>query len=407
MYTSINASKVMEIISNRINNLSESETLAMSRMSRNLKEQGFDVINLSLGEPDFPTPQHIKDAAKEAIDNNYSYYAPVPGFADLRQAISDKFKRENNLDFKPEQILVSTGAKQSIANVVLSLLNPGDEVIIPAPYWVTYKEVIKLAEAKPVYVYTTIDSDFKMTPEQLRAAITPKTKLIMFSSPCNPTGSVYSRSELLMLAEVLADYENIFILSDEIYEHINFNGLHESIAQFDFIKDRVIVVNGVSKGYAMTGWRIGYIGAPKKIIDACNILQGQITSAACSISQRAALAALKGDLSSVKTMLAAFKERRDLVLNLLNEIPGMKTNVPEGAFYVFPDISYYFGKSDGKTTIHNAPELCNYILNKVYVALVPGDAFGAPTCIRFSYATSNDLLIKAIGRVKEALADLK
>lgn len=397
----------MEIISDRINKLSESETLAMARMSRKLKEQGFDVINLSLGEPDFPTPQHIKDAAKNAIDNNYSYYAPVNGYADLRQAICDKFKRENNLDFNPEQIIVSTGAKQSIANVVLSLLNPGDEVIIPAPYWVSYKEVIKLADANPIYVYTTIESDFKMTPEQLKVAITPKTKLIMFSSPCNPTGSVYTKTELQKLAEVLADHENIFILSDEIYEHINFFGTHESIAQFDFIKDRVIVVNGVSKGYAMTGWRIGYIGAPKKIADACNILQGQITSAASSISQRAALAALNGGLSSVKSMLDAFKERRDLVLKLLNEIPGIKTNKPEGAFYVFPDISYYFGKSDGKTTIHNAPEWCDYILSKVYVALVPGDAFGAPSCIRLSYATSNDLLIKAIGRIKEALAALK
>lgn len=407
MHTTTNVFQTMEIISDRIKNLSESETLAMSRMSRQLKDQGFDVINLSLGEPDFPTPQHIKDAAKNAIDKNYSYYAPVPGYADLRKAISDKFKRENNLDFKPEQIIVSTGAKQSIANIVLSLLNPGDEVIVPAPYWVSYKEVIKLAEAKPVYVYTTIENDFKMTPEQLRKAITPKTKLIMFSSPCNPTGSVYSKGELLVLAEVLADYENIFIMSDEIYEHINFNGSHESIAQFDFIKDRVIVVNGVSKGFAMTGWRVGYIGAPQKIADACNILQGQITSATCSIAQRAALAALNGDLSTVKLMLAAFKERRDLVLKLLNEIPGMKTNVPEGAFYVFPDISHYFGKSDGNTTIHNAPELCNYLLNKVYVALVPGDAFGAPSCIRISYATSNDLLIKAITRIKEALAELK
>lgn len=407
MITEPKVIKTMEIISDRINNLSESETLAMSRMSRNLKDQGFDVINLSLGEPDFHTPQHVKDAAKDAIDKNFSYYAPVCGYADLREAIVAKFKRENNLDFKPEQIIVSTGAKQSIANVVLSLLNPGDEVIIPAPYWVTYKEVIKLAEAKAVYIYSNIESDFKVTPEQLRAAITPKTKLIMFSSPCNPTGSVYSKSELLQLAEVIAEYENIYIMSDEIYEHINFNGHHESIAQFDFIKDRVIVINGVSKGFAMTGWRIGYMAASKKIADACNTLQGQITSGACSVAQRAALAALNGDLSSVTCMLAAFKERRDLVLKHLCEIPGMKTNVPQGAFYVFPDVSYYFGKSDGEKIIHNAPELCNYLLNKVYVALVPGDAFGAPNCFRISYATSNHILVEAIARIKKALAELK
>jgi aspartate aminotransferase len=396
----------MTTISERINNLSESETLAMARLSRQLKEQGYDVINLSLGEPDFNTPDHIKQAAKDAIDQNVTFYPPVCGFPQLREAICKKFKRENNLDFKPENILVSTGAKQSIANVVMSLLDPGDEVIIPAPYWVSYKEIIKLAEAKPIYVTASIENDFKITPAQLEKAITSKTKLFIFSSPCNPTGSVYSKAELKALADVFALHEQVYIVSDEIYEHINFSGVHESIAQFENIRQRVIIINGVSKSFAMTGWRIGYMAAPPKITEACNKLQGQITSGACSIAQKAAVAALNGDLSSVKTMLKAFNERRDLVVKLLNEIPGMKTNTPQGAFYVFPDVTYYYGKTDGKVTIKGAPDLCDYILNKVFVAIVPGNAFGDPNCIRLSYATSKELLTEAISRVKKALADL-
>ena len=406
MQTENSYDTIMATISERINNLSESETLAMARMSRKLKSQGFDVINLSLGEPDFNTPEHIKQAAKDAIDQNFTYYPPVCGIPELREAICKKFKRENNLDFKPENILVSAGAKQSIANVVLSLINPGDEVIVPTPYWVSYKEIIKLAEAKSVYVKATINNDFKITPDQLAKAITPKTKLFIFSSPCNPTGSVYTKEELKALADVFALNDHVYVLSDEIYEHINFNGCHESIAQFENIRDRVIIINGVSKSFAMTGWRIGYMAAPIEITDACNKLQGQITSGACSIAQKAATAAINGDLTSVKTMLKAFNERRDLVVKLLNEIPGMKTNTPQGAFYVFPDISYYFGKTDGKIAINNAPDFCDYLLNKVYVASVPGNAFGDPNCFRISYATSNDLLVEAIQRIKKALAEL-
>ena len=393
----------MNTLSDRLNNLSESETLAMSRLSAKLKSEGFDVINLCLGEPDFNTPDHIKQAAKNAIDQNFSYYPPVSGFPDLRDAICKKFKRENNLDFSPANIIVSTGAKQSIANIVLSLVNPGDEVIIPSPYWVSYKEIIKLAEAKAVYVNAGIENDFKITPEQLEKAITPKTKLFIYSSPCNPTGSVYSKEELKALADVFARHEQVFILSDEIYEHINFGGVHESIAQFENVRKRVIIVNGVSKSFAMTGWRIGYMASTVEIVEACNKLQGQVTSGACGIAQKAAVAALSGDLSSVKTMLKAFHERRDLVVSLLKEIPGLKTNVPQGAFYVFPDASFYFGKTDGTTKISNAPELSDYLLKKVYVATVPGDAFGDPNCIRLSYATSNDLLKLAISRIKTAL----
>ena len=406
MQTENSLDTIMATISERINNLSESETLAMARMSRKLKSQGFDVINLSLGEPDFNTPDHIKQAAKDAIDQNFTYYPPVCGIPELREAVCKKFKRENNLDFKPDNILVSAGAKQSIANVVLSLIDPGDEVIMPAPYWVSYKEIIKLADAKTIYIKATINNDFKITPEQLAKAITSKTKLFIFSSPCNPTGSVYTKDELKALADVFALNDHVYILSDEIYEHINFSGIHESIAQFENIRNRVIIVNGVSKSFAMTGWRIGYMAAPLEITDACNKLQGQITSGACSIAQKAAVAALNGDLTSVKTMLKAFNERRDLVVKLLNEIPGMKTNTPQGAFYVFPDISQYFGKTDGKITINNAPDFCDYLLNKVYVASVPGNAFGDPNCFRISYATSNDLLIEAIQRIKKAVSEL-
>lgn len=400
----------MTTLANRIQYLAESETLAMSRKSRELKAEGHDVINLSLGEPDFNTPDYIKAAAREAIDKNFTFYPPVAGYEDLRKAICVKLKRDNHLDYECNQIVVSTGAKQSIANVVLSLVNPGDEVLVPTPYWVSYKEIIKVAEGKAVNIQATIENNFKITPAQLEAAITPKTRLMIYSSPCNPTGSVYTREELKGLADVLVKYPDITIVADEIYEHINFVGKHESICQFDYIKDRVVLVNGVSKGYAMTGWRIGFIAAPTAIAKACDKLQGQFTSGASSIAQRAALTAFITDPSAtpdMKIMLAAFRERRDLMLKLLAEIPGMKLNHPDGAFYIFPDISWYFGKSDGTTTIHNANDLCMYLLNKVYVALVPGDAFGDPNCIRFSYATSTDKLTEAVRRIRQALEGLK
>ncbi len=399
----------MNILSNRINSLSESETLAMTQKSRELQSQGYNVINLSIGEPDFNTPEEIKDYAKKAIDDNFSHYTPVSGYLDLRKAISSKFFRDNNLTYSPEQIVVSNGAKQSLANVVLSLVNPGDEVIVPAPYWVSYKEIIKLAEGKAVYINASIDQDFKVTAKQVEDAITSRTKLFMFSSPCNPTGSVYSKNELREIAEIISKHENIFILSDEIYELINFVGKHESIAQFDFVKDKVITVNGVSKGFAMTGWRIGYMGAPLAISKACDKLQGQITSAPSSIAQRAAIKAIECDTTKsveLKMMLSAFKERRDLLIELLKEIPGLKTNIPQGAFYVFPDISYYLGKSDGGNKINTAEELCMFILNTVHVALVAGSAFGDDSCIRISYATSKDNLIEAVERIKNALLKL-
>lgn len=396
-------------LSNRIQALSESETLAMSRKSRELKAAGHDVINLSLGEPDFNTPGYIKESAHKAIEDNFSFYTPVAGYQDLREAICLKFKRDNGLDFTPEQIVVSTGAKQSIANVFLSLVNPGDEVLIPAPYWVSYKEIVKVAQGKAVFIPTTVESEFKLTPQQLEAAITPASKLMIYSSPCNPTGSVYTRDELKALAEVLRNYPGLFIIADEIYEHINFVGKHESIGQFEWLRDRLIIVNGVSKGFAMTGWRIGYMAAPLPIAKACDKLQGQFTSGASSIAQRAALKAVATDpdTADMRTMKAAFMERRDLMLSLLSEIPGMKLTRPDGAFYLFPDISHYFGKSDGTTTILNSNDLCMYLINKVYVALVPGDAFGAPSCIRFSYATSKEKLTEAVRRIKGALAELK
>ena len=400
----------MTTLANRIQYLAESETLAMSRKSRELKAEGHDVINLSLGEPDFNTPDYIKKAAKDGIDQNFTFYSPVAGYEDLRKAICTKLKRDNNLDYDCNQIVVSTGAKQSIANVMLSLVNPGDEVLVPAPYWVSYKEIIKVAEGKSVFIPASIENNFKITPQQLEAAITPKTKLMIYSSPCNPTGSVYTRDELRGIAEVMAKYPDITIVADEIYEHINFVGKHESICQFDFIKDRVVLINGVSKGYAMTGWRIGFIAAPLAIAKACDKLQGQFTSGASSIAQRAALTAFITEPSStpdMKIMQAAFRERRDLMLNLLAEIPGMKLNHPDGAFYIFPDISWYFGKSDGKNLINNANDFCMYLLNNVFVALVPGDAFGDPNCIRFSYATSKDKLTEAVRRIKSALALLK
>ncbi len=399
----------MNILSERIRSLSESATLEMTRRSRQLKAQGKNVINLSIGEPDFNTPDNIKNAAKEAIDANHTHYTPVSGLPELRKAITNKLKRDNNLDFDYEQIVVSNGAKQSIANAVLCLINPGDEVIVPAPYWVSYPEIVKLAQGKMVKISTTIDQDFKVTPEQVEAAITPRTKIFLFSSPCNPTGSVYSKEELQRIAEVIAKHPNIYVISDEIYEYINYIGKHVSIAQFDSVKDRVIVVNGVSKGYAMTGWRIGYIAAPVQIAKACDILQGQITSGASSISQLASLKAMQtnpGTSNELKKMVTAFKERKDLVIKLLEDIPGIKSNKPDGAFYVFPDISYYFGKSNGQEKIGNDRDFCFYLLNKALIAIVPGSAFGSPDCVRISYATSNDNLVDALNRMKQALAEL-
>lgn len=400
----------MEVLSERIRNLSESETLAMTRKSRELKAKGFDVINLSIGEPDFNTPEFIKDAARKAISENKTHYPPVPGFPELREAICEKFKRDNSLEYKPEQIVVSGGAKHSIANVLLCIVGKGDEVIIPAPYWVSYKELIKLAEGTPVAIQASIDNDFKITPAQLEAAITPKTKVLLYSSPCNPTGSVYSREELKAIAEVVSAHPNLYIISDEIYELIRFEGKHESIAQFDFIKDRVITINGVSKGFAMTGWRVGYLAAPLEIAKACDKMQGQVTSGTCSISQYAALAAVKCDPANneeIKRMVEIFAERRELVYDLLEEIPGFRNNMPEGAFYFFPNVTEYFGKKFEGQEIKNASDLCMYLLNHAQVALVPGDAFGDPDCIRISYATSKKLLITAMARIADALSELE
>jgi aspartate aminotransferase len=400
----------MEVLSDRINNLSESETLAMTRKSRELKAKGYDVINLSIGEPDFNTPEFIKQAARQAIEENKTHYPPVPGYPELREAIAEKLKRDNGLDYTAEQIVVSGGAKHSIANVILCLVNKGDEVIVPAPYWVSYKEIIKLAEGIPVVVEATIDHDFKITPEQLEAAITPKTKVLLYSSPCNPTGSVYSKDELEAIARVIEAHPGIYIVSDEIYELIQFEGTHESIGQFDFIKDRVITINGVSKGFAMTGWRVGYLAAPLEIAKACDKLQGQVTSATCSISQYASIAAMKCDPANneeIRKMVETFRERRDLVFGLLEEIPGLINNLPEGAFYFFPNVQEYFGKKFGDQEINNSTDLCMYLINHAHVALVPGDAFGNPNCIRISYATSKKLLITAMARISEALAELK
>ncbi|WP_410221591.1 pyridoxal phosphate-dependent aminotransferase [Pedobacter sp.] len=398
----------MTFLSDRINSLSESATLKMTKLSRELAAKGVNVINLSVGEPDFNTPEYIKDAAKKALDENYTRYSPVPGYPELRQAIANKLKRENNLDYDMSQIVVSTGAKQSLSNVILTLINPGDEVIIPTPYWVSYSEMVTLAEGKAVYIDTTIESDFKITPEQLETAITPKSKLFMFSSPCNPTGSVYSKAELAALAKVFEKHPDIFIISDEIYEHINFIDKHESIAQFPEIKERVIIVNGFSKAYAMTGWRLGYIAASKELAAANDKMQGQTTSGTCSIAQRAGIAAYEHSLDSVMEMKAAFARRRELVYNLLNEIPGVKTNLPQGAFYFFPEISSFFGKQDetGKV-IENSADLALYLLNTAHVATVGGDSFGNNNYIRLSYAASDESLKEALRRIKEALSKLK
>jgi len=397
----------MDHISDRLNRLSESQTLAMTRRSRELRAKGLDVINLSIGEPDFDTPDFIKQAAVDAIQNNHTHYPPVPGYEDLLQAIADKFKRDNDLDYSLSQIVVSTGAKQSLANLVLSLVNPGDEVILPAPFWVTYMELVKLAEGKPVILDTGLNQDFKVTAKQIASAITSKTKLIMFSSPCNPSGSAYTRKELEDIAAVIAENKSVYVISDEIYEHILYNGSHFSIASIAEVKDQVITVNGVSKGFAMTGWRIGYMGAPDWIAKACNKIQGQFTSGASTISQKAAVAALKADPSVTHEMKEIFLKRRDLLLDLLKEIEGLQTNVPQGAFYVFPDVSSYFGKSHGNDSINNANDLCLYLLNQAHVALVPGEAFGTPGYIRISYACSEEQLKEAAKRIKTALDNLQ
>lgn len=394
-------------VADRIANLSASETLAMSQKSSELKAQGIDVINLSVGEPDFYTPDHIKEAAKKAIDDNFSFYSPVTGFLSLRKAICLKLEKENNLSFQPDQIVCSNGAKQSVYNVLASVVNEGDEVIIPAPYWVSYIEMVKLAEGTSVIVTAGIEQNFKITPAQLESAITAKTRAIILCSPSNPTGSIYSKSELEALANVLAKHPNIIILADEIYEHINYVGKHESIAQFENVRDRVVIINGVSKGYAMTGWRLGWIAAPKWIADACNKLQGQVTSGPSSITQKAAEAAYTGDQSCIETMRQAFERRRDLVYKLTSEIEGFQIEKPDGAFYVFPDCSYYLGKSFNGRKIENSGDLAMFLLEEGHVACVGGQAFGAPNCIRFSYATADELLVEALKRVKETLAKLK
>lgn len=393
----------MTLLSQRILDMSESETIAMSRRSRELKAQGIDVVNLSLGEPDFPTPDFIKEAAKKAIDDNYSYYPPVAGYADLRQAVAHKFERDNGLLYSAEQIIVSTGAKQSIANAILSLINPGDEVIVPAPFWVTYIEIIKLAGGVPVVVQTGVDTNFKFTPEQIEAAITPRTKMLMYSSPCNPTGMVLSRAELQALAAMLGKHPQVVILSDEIYEHINFVGRHESIAQFAEVKDRTVVVNGVSKGFAMTGWRIGFMAAPLEIAKACDKMQGQFTSAPSSIAQRASLAAVQANPDVTIPMRQSFEKRKNLVMEKLAAIPGFICNQPEGAFYVFPDISFYFGKQFQGKTINTSAEFTDFLIENAHVSLVPGSAFGSPNCLRFSYATSEEKLLEAISRIDKAV----
>lgn len=396
----------MDVLSARLTALSPSETFAMAQKSNELKAQGIDVINMSVGEPDFTTPEHIKQAAKQAIDDNFSFYSPVAGFPDLKKAICTKLENENGLTYTPAQVVVSGGAKQSLCNVILSIVDKGDEVVIPAPYWVSYPEMVKLAEGAPVYVYAGIAQDFKITPQQLEEALTPKTKALILCSPSNPTGSVYTLEELKELTAVLEKYPNIYVIADEIYEHINYIGQHQSIAQFDSIRDRVVVVNGVSKGYAMTGWRIGWIAAPQWIASACSMLQGQYTSGPSSISQKAAVAAYNGDQSCVAEMRTAFERRRNLIVSLLNEIPGLQVNNPMGAFYIFPECSSYLGKSFEGRKIATATDLAMYLLEEGHVACVGGDAFGAPGCIRLSYATSDENIEKAIARIKTALAKL-
>lgn len=409
----------MKNLANRIVTMAESETLAMTRIARELRETGKDVISLSIGEPDFNTPEIVKDFAKQSIDENWTHYPPVPGYPELRKAIREKFMRDNQLDYAPEQIIVSTGAKQSIFQTVMALVNPGDEVIIPAPYWVSYKEIVKVAEGKTVYISTKMENDFKVSPKELQDAITPKTKLIMFSSPSNPTGMLYTKEELRAIAGVVKAHPQVVIMADEIYEHINFHGKHESIAQFDFIKEQVVTINGVAKGFAMTGWRVGFMGAPLYIAQACNKLQGQVTSATCSIAQRAVIKAMEMDpeqSADIINMRETFRKRRDMMFELLKEIPGFKVRLPQGAFYFFPEISDLYGKHVSKDTlfyqnfqktkIENSTDMCMYLLYDANVALVQGIAFGDDNCIRLSYATSEDKLIEAVKRIKTAVLNL-
>ena len=397
----------MTRLSNRLNRLAPSATLAMSQKSGEMRAQGIDVINLSVGEPDFHTPDGIKEAAKQAIDNNWSYYSPVPGYIDLRKAIVNKLKQENGLEYTTNEILVSNGAKQSVCNTIMALVDDGDEVIIPAPYWVSYPQMVKLAGGEPVFVNATFEQNFKMTPEQLESAITPKTRLLILCSPSNPTGSVYSKEELQALAEVIKAHEDIIVIADEIYEHINYVGKHESIAQFPGMKERTVIVNGVSKAYAMTGWRIGYIAAPEWIVKGCNKLQGQYTSGPCSISQKAAEAAYTLSQAPVEEMRKTFERRRNLIVELAKEIPGLEVNQPQGAFYLFPKCNSFYGKKDGERTINNSNDLAMYLLEVGHVATVGGDAFGDPDCFRMSYATSDENIKEAMRRIGEALAKLK
>lgn len=397
----------MSELSLRLQRLAPSATLAMSQKSSEMKARGIDVINMSVGEPDFNTPGHIKEAAKKAVDDNYSRYSPVPGYMDLREAVCDKLRRENQLDYSPAEILVSNGAKQSVCNTVMALVNPGDEVIIPAPYWVSYPQMVLLAGGEPVFVEATFEQNFKMTAEQLEKAITPKTRMLILCSPSNPTGSVYNKDELRALANIILKYPDLYVLADEIYEHINYVGHHESIAQFPGMKERAIVVNGVSKAYAMTGWRIGYIAAPEWIVKGCNKLQGQYTSGPCSVSQMAALAAYRESQECVEEMRQAFERRRDLIVSLAREIPGLEVNVPEGAFYLFPKCSAFYGHSVNGTVIKNSTDLAMYLLEEAHVATVGGDAFGDPDCFRMSYATSDDNIREAMRRIAHALEKLK
>lgn len=406
MLTFVKNQLIMEL-SSLLDRFAEPETLKMAKLGRELRAQGIDVIDLSLGEPDFDTPQHIKDAAIKAINDNWSHYTPVAGFLDLKEAVCTKLKRDNNLDYKPEQIVTSTGAKQSLANAILALVDEGDEVIIPTPYWVTYSELVKIARGKVVEVRTSPAAEFKISPAQLEAAITPKTKLFMFSSPCNPSGAVYTKSELTALAEVFKKHPNVFIISDEIYEYINFEGQHESIAQFDELKDRIVIINGLSKGFAMTGWRLGYTASNVTVAKAMEKLQGQITSGTCSITQKAAVTALTGDIAPSMEMTKEFTRRRQRVLELIKEVPGVTCFEPQGAFYIFPDVSSYYGKSDGTTTIQNSADFCMYVLNTAHVSSVMGDAFGEPNCVRFSFANSMENIERAWARVKDALSKLK
>ena len=396
----------MNQLADRLSRISEPQTIKMAKLGRELKAQGIDIVDLSIGEPDFDTPAHIREAAKKAIDEGFTHYTPVAGYADVRQAVVHKLKRDNGLDYTPEQIVVSTGAKQCLANAVLSIVNPGDEVIIPTPYWVTYSEQVSLCQGEVVFVPCSIENNYKITPEQLEAAITPKTKLFMFSSPCNPTGSVYSKKELEGLAAVFAKHPEIFIISDEIYEYINYEGKHESIAQFGDLINRTIIINGLSKGFAMTGWRLGYLAAPLDIAKACDKIQSQFTSATCSITQRAAITALTGELTTAVEMVAEFKKRRAYIHEALKTIPGLKVNDPEGAFYMFPDVSAFFNKSFEDSHIKNADDLCMYLLHKAHVSTVTGSAFQQPNCIRLSYATSMDKLEKGVERMKTWLGKL-